>query len=104
MSRRGHDRERRVRDFYERADWVVVRSAGSLGPVDLVAMRAGHRPVFVEVKSTAGSPFERFGPRERALMLRLAELAGADCVLAYWPPHGHLTLIPAAEWPEVKAA
>ena len=42
-ARRGADFERRVRRHLERDGWFVIRSAGSRGPLDLVALRRdGH--------------------------------------------------------------
>ena len=96
---RGHDRERRVKRFLEDDGWVVVRAAGSLGPVDLVALRADSRPRLIEVKSTAQTPYERFGPRERWTMRGIGICAGADVELAWWPAHKPLKWIPSAEWP-----
>ncbi len=41
MTRKGYNFERRVRKALESCGWYVVRSAGSLGPTDLVAFREG---------------------------------------------------------------
>lgn len=85
-------------------DWWVARAAGSLGDADLVALKAGHRPLLIEVKATHRGPFHAFGPKARADLLFAAELAGADAVVAWWPPHGKLRLISSDEWPPAKAA
>ena len=98
MSKRGHDRERRVADWLRDRDWLVVRAAGSFGPADLVALRAGSTPLLVEVKSTI-SPYSHFLPADRARMLKAAELAGADATLAWWPSRGSLVWIDASAWP-----
>jgi Holliday junction resolvase len=95
--------------------WVVIRAAGSLG-IDLVAARDGtcrwpgterwahlhNALLFIEVKSTAGGPFERFGPGERSQLLELADIAGADALLAWWPPKGELRWIASEEWPRAE--
>lgn len=81
----------------------MARAAGSLGDADLVALRAGSRPMLVEVKSTAGGPYERFGPADRAALLFAARLAGADAVLVWWPPRGQIRFIPSSEWPPALA-
>lgn len=99
MSSRGPQRERQVRDVMLGDDWWVCRAAGSLGDADLVGLRLGSRPRMVEVKSTAGGPYERFGPAERAELSLAARLAGADAWLAWWPPRGKLQWIAEAEWP-----
>ena|SRR5215471_15931051 len=103
MNSRGHTRERLVRKLLEQSGWVVIRAAGSLGPIDLVALRIGYRSMLIEVKSTSGGPYERFGPSERAALLELAARAGADAVLAYWPVGQSLQLISSNAWPELKA-
>lgn len=98
---RGHDRERAVKRILQDDDWLVVRAAGSLG-FDLIACRAGVIRV-IEVKSTAGGPYERFSPADRAKLLLAAELAGGRAELAWWPPRGKLRWIPADEWPRLRA-
>jgi Holliday junction resolvase len=106
MSSRGHDRERDVRRLLESDDWWVSRAAGSLGDADLIAMKAGQRPRLVEVKSTAGGPYEHFGPKDREALLFAADLAGADPWLVWWPPaRGRKTLprwIHPSEWPRPR--
>jgi Holliday junction resolvase len=96
---RGTQRERAVRDRLAKEDWVAFRAPASLGAADVVALRDGYRPRFVEVKSTAQGPYERFGPASRERLSATARLAGADAYLAWWPPRGQLRWIPEAEWP-----
>jgi Holliday junction resolvase len=88
-----------VRDELRRNGWFVIRAAGSLGCADLVALRAGVRPIFVEVKSTAAGPYEHFGPEVRDALLAAAKLAGADAWLCWWPSRGKATWIHADGWP-----
>lgn len=102
-SRRGINRERQVRDLLLSQDWWVCRAAGSLGDADLVALKAGHKPMLVEVKSTKASPWHSFGPKDRADLLFAAELAGANAVLCWWPPRQVVRWFWPAEWPEAKA-
>jgi Holliday junction resolvase len=101
---RGHDRERKVKALLEADDWVVTRAAGSLGDADLIALKDNHRPRMIEVKSTAGGPYERFGPKDRADLLFAARLAGAQALLYWWPPRGKLRVIWPDEWPEARRA
>lgn len=96
---RGHDRERAVKRLLEEDGWLVVRAAGSLG-YDLVALKLDHTPRVIEVKSTAKSPYERFGPAERRELVDAAVAAGAVAELAYWPPRGQLRWIASEEWPQ----
>lgn len=99
MSSRGTQRERAVRDRLASDDWLAFRAPASLGVADVVALRDGSRTRLIEVKSTAGGPFEHFGPRARERLRFAARLAGADASLAWWPPRGALRWIPESEWP-----
>lgn len=99
---RGTDRERRVRRGLEADGWVVMRAPGSFGPVDLVALRAGHMPMLIQVKSTAKSPFEKFGPDERDAILYKATQAGAEAWLCWWPPRRQPRWLPSDRWPQPK--
>lgn len=96
---RGIQRERQVKAVLEAEGWWTMRAAASLGSVDVVALKAGHSPRFIEVKSTAQGPWERFGPRDRADLLTAAGQAGAVPELAYWPPRGKLEFIDTDRWP-----
>jgi Holliday junction resolvase len=98
-ARRGIHRERKVRDLLASQDWLAFRAPASLGCADVIALRLGSRPRLVEVKSTAGGPFEHFGPAARARLSAAARLAGADALLAWWPSRGKLIWIAENEWP-----
>jgi Holliday junction resolvase len=98
-SRRGIDRERKVRDKLASEDWLAFRAPASLGCADVIALRDGSRPRLIEVKSTAQGPYEHFGPTSRARLSAAARLAGAEALLAWWPPRGQLRFIAEAEWP-----
>lgn len=94
----GRARERQVAEALRGEDWVVVKGT-TYGTCDLVALRVGSTPRLIEVKSTAGGPYERFQPADRASLIAEAQRAGAGAWLAWWPPRGKLRLIPATEWP-----
>lgn len=98
MSRRGHDRERRVVDVLRDEDWFAFRAPGSLGVADVVALREGSRPRLIEVKSTL-SPYSHFLPADRKRLSEAAKLCGADALLAWWPARGKLRWIAEEEWP-----
>lgn len=90
----------------ERDGWLVTRAAGSLGIFDLVALKAGETPKLIEVKSTSGGPFERFGPGERERALTAALGAGGTVELWWWPKakpgetlEQALRVILPSEWP-----
>lgn len=95
---RGHDRERAVRHYLIGRDWLAFRAPASLGVADVVALRAGSRPLLIEVKSTAGGPYEHFSPKDRADLRFAAELAGATAWLVWWPPRGQMHWIRSSEW------
>jgi hypothetical protein len=99
MSARGADRDRKVRDLLASEDWFAVCARGSHGCADVVAIRAGSVPRVIQVKSTAGGPYERFGPLERNDLAFAARLGGADALLAWWPPRGKLRWLSEDEWP-----
>jgi Holliday junction resolvase len=108
----GHQRERMVADVLREEGWQVFRSAGSFGVCDLIALResstaAYGRPraeaLMVEVKGTARSPWVAWGPHERHELREAARLAGAQPVLAWWPPNGSLHWFAEAEWPVREA-
>jgi Holliday junction resolvase len=100
---RGHNRERQVKALLQSEDWWVARAAGSLGDADLVALKDGHRPRMIEVKSTAQGPYEHFRPKDRADLIFAAALAGAEAWLCWWPSRGKPKWIPSSEWPGVAA-
>ncbi len=99
---RGIQRERDVRDLLRDDDWIAFRAPASLGVADVVALKVGHRPRLYEVKSTAGGPYERFSPADRARLSLAGRMAGADVFLAWWPPRGKLRWIAEAEWPVAR--
>lgn len=99
MSGRGHQRERDLVRLLRDEDWIAFRAPASLGVADVVALRAGSRPRLIESKSTAQGPYEHFGPADRERLRQAAALAGADALLAWWPPRGELRLLGPDEWP-----
>jgi Holliday junction resolvase len=85
--RRGDYHERRTRDALTAAGWVVVRAAGSLGPADLVALKADAEALLVSCKIAA-----RISPAERSQLLRAAAQAGALPILAWRETRGWVRL------------
>jgi Holliday junction resolvase len=82
-------------DYFERQvvltmrahGWVVVRSAGSLGVADLVALRKGNTPTLVSCKLGG-----RIDPAERTAILDAADIAGARAVVAMRPRGGRVLI------------
>lgn len=109
---RGARKENAVAALSRADGWVVASMRTAAGGGDLMRARArsgvtppgwanaGAEVQLVEVKSTAGGPFERFGPADRRAMLEVADRAGADAFLAWYPPRSSVPIwIPADEWP-----
>jgi Holliday junction resolvase len=94
----GRQRERQVAEKL-REDGYVVLKGTTYGSCDLAAFKRGYVPMLIEVKSTAGGPYQTFGPAERQALLLDAHQAGARAVLAWWPPRKQMRLIPSSEWP-----
>jgi len=84
---RGDYFERQVRDTLTEHGWFVVRSAGSLGVCDLVALRHDKTPCLVACKISG-----RIDPAERTAILDVAESAGARAVVAMRPRGGRVTV------------
>jgi Holliday junction resolvase len=101
---RGHDRERAVRRLLETDGWWVTRAAGSLGDADLVALKHPFPPRLIEVKSTAGGAYERFGPNDRTRLQLAARKAGAEAWLVWWPTRRDPIWIHEADWPQARQA
>jgi len=99
MPGRGTRREHQVIAILEADDWVCLRAAGSLGPIDVVALKAGEQPRFIQVKSDHGSPYKNFGPGERERLFAAALMAGAQAWLVWWPARRPLAWIGEDAWP-----
>lgn len=101
---RGTRREHQVRDLLVDDGWIVVRAAGSLGPVDLAALKAGAPPRLVQVKADERTPWKNFGPAARAELVELAKRAGAEAWLVWWPPRAPVDWRCLWPEPELEAA
>jgi len=73
---KGRRFEYRVRDFFRKKGFVVIRAAQSK-PIDLVCLRRGET-IFVECKTEKSG----LGRRKRRELLSLAEAAGAVPLLS----------------------
>jgi len=65
--RSGYRLECRVRDLLRRKGYIVVRSAGSRGPVDLLAAKDG-QILAIQVRKSG-----RLTPDEKAVLFKVAE-------------------------------
>jgi Holliday junction resolvase len=97
-AQRGRSRERAVADHLRERDWIVLKGT-SFGVCDLAALKDGHRPQLIEVKSDSSGPYANFRKPQRGALVAVAAMAGAEAVLAWWPPRGKLRFIPSTEWP-----
>jgi len=100
---RGRTRELDVVDLLVDAGWVAYRIAH--GPLDVIAFDRLPPPLFVQVKSTAGGPYERFTPGARAALRDAAERANAEAWLCWWPPGRTVPeWIESSMWPQQREA
>lgn len=89
---RGDYFERQTRSALEAAGWVVVRSAGSLGPADLVALRRNSEGV-AHVLLVSCKTDGRTSPAERAALVDVADRSVAEPLLARRPGRGVIELV-----------
>lgn len=85
---RGDYFERQVRDALLAAGWYVVRSGGSRGAADLLALRAGSTPLLVQCKLGG-----RITRTERQGLLDAAYRAGGRPIVALRPQGGRVQLL-----------
>lgn len=81
---RGADFERRVRSDMERRGWFAVRSPGSKGHADVVAIGRGET---LAIQCKTGG---RCGPREWNDLIEFAHRYGMLPVLAHKDKRGHV--------------
>jgi hypothetical protein len=100
---RGRDRELDVVELYRESGCAAYRLAH--GVADVVALGGElDRPLLVQVKSTAGGPYERFLPRDRRALIDEGVLARADVQLCWWPPGVDVPIaIDPVDWPALRA-
>lgn len=84
---RGDYLERQTKAALSEFGWIVIRAAGSLGPADLIAIRAGSMPLLVACKTNGLIP-----PTERAAIREAAERGGARPLLATRTKRGWVDL------------
>jgi Holliday junction resolvase len=108
----GNQRELRVMDVLAEEGWLCASRRHIGGAGDVLAIQRSRGPcvnkpdaMLIEVKSTSGGPWERFGPVDRQALVETAEKHGAEAWLYWWPPRAELQRIPASDWPisRVKA-
>ena len=58
--KKGYRVERKVRLFFEKYGWKVIRAGGSLGEADLVCFK-GKKALFLQIKSTKKPVFYYYG-------------------------------------------
>ncbi len=68
-------------------------------PGDLLATKDGERPMLIEVKAGAGSPYENFRPPDRARLRELAKQHNVVPMLAFRKNRCAPVLIDETAWP-----
>lgn len=103
MKGKGRRRELDTLSILRDDNWVAVRLAW--GCADIVAMRFDETTRLIQVKATAGGPYEHFGPVDRQALIEMADMAGAEAWLAWWPPRRGVIVpnwLSAEDWPPVR--
>ena len=85
---RGANFERAVKELFEGMGWpLVIRSAGSHGVADLVALRRGSRTQLISCRIHG-----KLGPLERESLCEAAKAAGAIPMMAHRPARGRIVI------------
>ena len=86
-------------------DWLCGSRRHIGGAGDVLAVRRmldspQLEAMLTEVKTTAGGPYERFGPKDRAALKAEAARVGAVPMLAWRPPRARAwTMLGIKHWP-----
>lgn len=91
--------ERRTRDALEHDGWLVIRSGGSLGVADLVALRDGYTPLLVSCKKNG-----YLTRSELFVLVEAAHMAGAAAILAIGKRPGWAELVEVGKHARVPFA
>lgn len=94
----GTSREVELVNRLRKDGWISSRTPASLGTMDVIALKAGEVPRFIQVKGTE-KPFTGFSHPERYDLLSEAQKAGARAELCWWPKYGLPEFIPPERWP-----
>jgi len=76
--------EYKVKKFYERIGFFVVRTAGSHSPIDLIAFRKNgtRKPIFIQCKyKRGGNP--SISDKDREVLVCLRRALGVETKIAY---------------------
>lgn len=78
--RRGREREYRTQRILESAGYETIRTAGSHGPVDVIAFGVPSSVRFVQVKSGSG----RISPQGLEALLAIRDTLPNGCSVEVW--------------------
>ncbi len=78
--RKGTAFEHRIAAWYRRKGFIVLRARGSLGPADLIALKAGERDIFIQCKDYKSNYFDR---NEMSNFVSFCSTHLKRCVWAY---------------------
>lgn len=92
---KGAQKERDLVRKLREEGWVATRTAGSHGPADVWAARKGTIR-FLQLKAGV----RRWPSRdERFALSVMAERAGAEAFVVFWPDRGSPEFVPSDSWP-----
>jgi hypothetical protein len=63
---KGYRVERKIRIFFEKSGWIVIRAGASLGEADLICLKEG-KCILLQIKSTKKKTFYYYGWMEDRL-------------------------------------
>jgi hypothetical protein len=99
-SQRGRDVEVLVAQRLQADGWLVASRRHVGGAGDLLAVRIGHRPLLIEVKSRL-NVWEGFRRADRLALVRVAGLFNCSPLLCSWPPgQAEPDWLGPDEWPK----
>lgn len=78
--RKGTSFEYRVKAYYVRRGYIVLRARGSLGPADLICLKEGERDIFVQCKDINSNYFDK---HEMSDFTSFCKRHSRRCVWAY---------------------
>lgn len=78
--RKGTAFEYRIAAWYRGKGFIVLRARGSLGPADLIALKAGERDIFIQCKDYKSNYFDR---NEMSNFVSFCSTYLKRCVWAY---------------------
>lgn len=100
--RRSAQREREIAAAFRASGFVAVRTPGSKGAFDVLAIKRDEPPRLIQVKTSTGdsSPWKGFGSADREKLAEAAKQAGGVALLYHYNGRAGLSVYPESAWPK----